>query len=57
MRPTTGVKQGDPLSPLLFNLVIDRLLRSLPEEIGATLGEGQINAIAFADDLILLANT
>ena len=33
---TRGVKQGDPLSPVIFNLVIDQLLRSLPEECGST---------------------
>lgn len=55
--PARGVKQGDPLSPSIFNLIVDRVLRGLPSEIGARIGEQVCNAIAFADDLILAAST
>ncbi|XP_042143722.1 uncharacterized protein LOC121834054 [Ixodes scapularis] len=57
IRAARGVKQGDPLSPLLFNLVVDGLLRELPAIIGFRLGETMINAMAFADDLTLVAST
>ena len=55
--PARGVKQGDPLSPALFNLIIDRLLRSLPGEIGVKVGNAIVNSAAFADDLVLFAST
>src|SRR5271154_273586 len=53
-----GVLQGDPLSPMLFNLVIDQLLRALPSEIGVAVNKDtKTNGQAFADDLILTAQT
>ena len=36
IKVTREVKQGDPLSPVIFNLVIGQLLRSLPQECGST---------------------
>lgn len=58
IRPTCGVKQGDPMSPVIFNMVIDRLLRRLPKDIGVRIGDSLIiNAAAFADDMLLFAST
>ena len=51
------MKQGDPLSPILFNLVIDELLDDLPEELGVTIEEFKCNSLAFADDLIVCADS
>jgi hypothetical protein len=53
-----GVRQGDPLSPLLFNLVLDPVLRSLDEhEEGSPFGSQRLKVLAFADDLVLVART
>lgn len=50
-----GILQGDPLSPILFNLVIDQLLRMIPDESGYELEQGlRANGMGFADDLVLL---
>jgi hypothetical protein len=53
-----GVKQGEPLSPLLFNLAIDPLLGAL-EGLGRGFryGEENIRVIAYADDLVLLSDS
>ena len=53
-----GVKQGDPLSPLLFNCVIDWALASLDPEMDVVAGEGpRLNHLAFADDVVIICQS
>lgn len=50
-----GVKQGDPLAPILFNMVMDELISSLKVRTGVRFGETSIPVLGYADDLLLLA--
>ena len=53
-----GVKQGDPLSPLLFGLFIDEFEQWLKDEsptTGVELGSRMLQMLPYADDLVLLA--
>ena len=53
-----GVKQGGVLSPILFCVYFDDLLRRLAaSRIGCFIGECFVGALAYADDLVLLSPT
>lgn len=51
-----GVKQGDPMSPTIFNLVMDELLSRIDARYGLDVADGhKVACLAYADDLLLLA--
>ena len=51
-----GVKQGCPLSPILFNIVLEGLLKYLSTSTAGYVMAGQkINNLAYADDVCLVA--
>ena len=53
-----GVKQGCPLSPILFNIVLESLLKYLTtNKAGYTLAEDSYNSLAYADDVCVAAST
>jgi hypothetical protein len=52
-----GVKQGDPISPVLFNIMLDELFRKLPLQLGKSVGTERVNSLAFADDVVLSSKT
>lgn len=53
-----GVRQGDPMSTIIFSLVTDRILRSIPSSVGYQMTpEHLINAVAYADDICLVTSS
>lgn len=53
--PVKRVRQGDPLSPTLFLTVFNVILDLLPEDTGFLFEDTIINHMAYADDLVLMA--
>ena len=62
-KPARGLRQGDPLSPYLFVLCMERLCHLIEEEVGKkawkpisiSRGGPKLSHICFADDLIFFA--
>ena len=57
VKPSRGVRQGDPFSPVLFNLVIDQVLKGIATTSGVRIKSARVNQLAYADDVVLLAET
>ena len=50
IQPPTGLRQGDLLSPALFNTVMDKIIESVKREPGYQLGSLNIQIVCYADD-------
>lgn len=58
IRLNSGVRQGCPLSPLLFNMVVDELLRKLDTlDLGVSVGRCAVSSLGFCDDLNLTSRS
>ena len=56
IHPSRSIRQGDPLSPLLFCAVMHWVLSQLGDHLGLELAGGvRVNHLAFADDVALLS--
>ena len=51
--PRSGTRQGCPLSPLLFNIVLEVLALAIREDKEIQIGKEEIKLSLFADDMIL----
>ena len=57
-----GTKQGDPLSPALFNAVLENVMRTIKckwkvQKFGIKVGADMLNNLRFADDLLLVGSS
>ena len=53
-----GSKQGDPLSPILFNLALQKVIQStkmVPS--GIKIGKDKLNVLAYTDNIVLIRKT
>ena len=55
---TNGVKQGGVLSPTLFCIYIDNLLKNLKDSgFGCRIGNAYVGCVSYADDILLLCGS
>lgn len=50
-----GIRQGDSLSPLLFNLIMNEIIEEIKNLKGYSLGDENITCVCYADDAALVA--
>ena len=55
---TSGVRQGDTLSPILFSLFINELAIGIKNlNLGIDIGGKQISILLYADDIVLMSDS
>lgn len=50
-----GLRQGDVLSTVLFNLALEKAVRQLPIHPGGTIFNRMLQCLAYADDIVLVS--
>jgi len=49
------LKPGDTLSPILFNLALQKVIQSIKiVPSGVKIGKEQLNVLAYTDDIVLI---
>lgn len=56
MNMTRGVKQGDPLSTIFFQPLVDEAIARVKKS-GVGAGDERVSVMAFAHDLVLVSQT
>jgi len=51
-----GLKQGDALSPILYNLALEKVIRSMPIQQGMELLSNS-TLLAYADNIVIIGGT
>ena len=51
----SGIRQGDSLSPLLFNIIMDEIIKQVRKHKGYKMGDREIKILCYADDAVLIA--
>ncbi|KAL7053305.1 hypothetical protein AAHC03_025503 [Spirometra sp. Aus1] len=57
VRCLRGVRQGDPLSPLLFSCALSEAISYSDRQLGFELDGVTVDCIAYADDLVLFSES
>jgi hypothetical protein len=58
IQTNTGIRQGDSLSPILFNTIMDQIISTTKETpAGYKIGNTKLHCICYADDATLIADT
>ena len=57
IHPTAGVRQGDALSTVVFNLAAELLIRAAKKAMGYAIFRSSAKVTAFADDIALIASS
>ena len=52
-----GIRQADSLSPLLFNIVMDELIKKVRKLKGFRMGDREIKILCYADDAVLIGKS
>lgn len=52
-----GIRQGDSLSPLLFNLIMDEIIKKVKTKKGYPMGNKELKILRYADYAVLFAES
>lgn len=53
-----GVRQGDPMSPVIFSAVLEQIFRTLNwDNLGMRINGSYLNNLRFADDIVLISDS